>query len=404
MNIREAFVIASRSLRANKLRSVLTTLGIIIGVAAVIVLVGLGDGIKSGFNESFGKMANQITVSKVSGSVIGGGVRNLTDADVRALENPAQAPDVASATPVVTGTALATYDQRKYQTSITGSTSDYLRVSDRGVVVGQMFTPAQERASAKVALLGPNAVATLFGGDAGAALGKQVRLGRANFTVIGVLESNGMGDDAALVPIGAARSYLVGGADTVNQIIVKATSPATVQAAQDQITRTLDDRHHIGDPTQRDFKLMAFQNQLDRMRETLTFLTVFTVAIASISLIVGGIGVANIMLVSVTERTREIGIRKAIGARRSAIMKQFLIESTVLAGIGGLAGAAVGVGLTLGAAYVIPKLAPNFGTPDVSVPALAVSFVFSLVIGLLAGGYPALRAARLRPIEALRFQ
>ncbi|MBO0876286.1 MAG: ABC transporter permease, partial [Pseudonocardia sp.] len=140
MNIREACVIASRSLRANKLRSVLTTLGIIIGVAAVIVLVGLGDGIKAGFNDSFGKFATQITVSKVNGSVIGGSVRNLTDADVKAL---GQAPDVASVTPVVTGGALATYDQKKFQASITGTTSDYLQVADRDLVVGQMFTSAQ---------------------------------------------------------------------------------------------------------------------------------------------------------------------------------------------------------------------------------------------------------------------
>jgi putative ABC transport system permease protein len=404
VNVREAFVIASRSLRANKLRSVLTTLGIIIGVAAVIVLVGLGDGIKAGFNDSFGKFATQITVSKVSGSVIGGSVRNLTDADVRALEDPSQAPDVASVTPVVTGGALATYDQKKFQASITGSTSDYLQVSDRDLVVGQMFTAAQERGNAKVTVLGPNVVASLFNGDAGAAIGKAVRLGRANFTVVGVLDSNGQGDDAALVPIGAARSYLVGGADSVSQMIVKAASPSQVTSARNEITQVLDERHHIADPTQRDFKVNAFQTQLDRMNQTLTFLTVFTVAIAAISLIVGGIGVANIMLVSVTERTREIGIRKAIGARRSAIMKQFLIESTVLAGIGGLAGAVFGVALTLTAAYVIPRISPKFGTPDISAPALAVAFLFSLVIGLLAGGYPALRASRLRPIEALRFQ
>jgi putative ABC transport system permease protein len=401
VNIREAFVIASRSLRANKLRSVLTTLGIIIGVAAVIVLVGLGDGIKAGFNASFGKFATQITVSKVSGSVIGGSVRNLTDADVKAL---GQARDVSSVTPVVTGGALATYDQKKFQASITGSTSDYLEVADRDLVTGQMFTPAQERGNAKVTVLGPNVAATLFGGDAGAAIGKAVRLGRANFTVIGVLDSNGQGDDDVLVPIGAARSYLVGGADTVSQMIVKAASPAQVPAAQGEITQILDDRHHILDATQRDYKVHAFQTQLDRMNQTLTFLSLFTVAIAGISLIVGGIGVANIMLVSVTERTREIGIRKAIGARRSAIMKQFLIESTVLAGLGGLAGVLVGVGMTLTAAYIIPRISPKFGTPDVSAPALAVAFVFSLVIGLLAGGYPALRAARLRPIEALRFQ
>ncbi|GAA5155717.1 ABC transporter permease [Pseudonocardia eucalypti] len=404
MNFREAIVIASRGLEANKLRAVLTTLGIIIGVAAVIMLVGLGNGIKAGFNDSFGKLANQLTVSKVTGSTLGGQIQNLTDRDVTALRDRSKAPAVASVTPTVTGSAVATYNQLKFQASVLGSTPDYLEITDRDLAVGNMFTAAQARSNAKVVVLGANSVVSLFGGNAGDAMGKEVRLGNSTFTVIGVLATNGQNDDAVVVPLGTARAYLTGGTDEVNQIIVKATSPQAVRAAQDQITSVLDARHSIHDPEKRDFKVNVMQNQLDRMTETLGFLTIFTVAIACISLIVGGIGVANIMLVSVTERTREIGIRKAIGARRSAIMKQFLIESTVLSGLGGMVGMAVGVGMTLVAAQIIPQLSPRFGTPTVSWTAVGISFLFSLVIGVVAGGYPALRASTLRPIEALRFQ
>jgi putative ABC transport system permease protein len=386
------------------MRSVLTTLGIIIGVAAVILLVGLGNGIKAGFNSSFGAMATQITVTKLTTSVIGGQVENLTDSDVKELRDRSRASAVESVTPVVTSTVSATYGQGKYQTSVLGSTSDYLEVANRDLLVGNMFTADQERSNARVVVLGPNPAATLFHGDAASAIGKQVRLSRTTFTVIGVLTSDGQSDDAAVMPLGAARSYLVGGTDTVNQIIVKAGSAEGVPAAEKEVTVVLDSRHDIRDPTERDYRVTAFQTQLDRINETLGFLTLFTVAVAGISLVVGGIGVANIMLVSVTERTREIGIRKAIGARRSAIMKQFLIESTVLSGLGGLIGIVFGVGITLAAAVIIPKIAANFGTPDVSIPAVGISFVFSLVIGVVAGGYPALRASSLRPIEALRYQ
>jgi putative ABC transport system permease protein len=185
---------------------------------------------------------------------------------------------------------------------------------------------------------------------------------------------------------------------------VRADSAASVPAALAQVTAVLDDRHGIGDPADRDFTAQALQDLLDQGNQIITILTLFIGGVAGISLLVGGIGIANIMLVTVTERTREIGIRKAIGARRRSILQQFLLEAMMLAGLGGLLGILVGVGISAAAAIVLPQLMPGFPPPSVSPGAALLSFTISLLIGLVAGGYPANRAARLRPIEALRYQ
>ena len=402
MYLREAMTMAFQSLRNNRLRSLLTTLGIVIGVAAVILLVGLGNAVKSGFNETFGAFASQINISKTSGGALGSDSRNLTYSDVRALQDTSAAPDIASVTPVVGGPATVTYGQRKYQGDVTGSTTDILEVANRTVMLGSMFTQAQYQAGERVTLLGPEIAGALFG-DPAAALGKMVRIQRTNLRLIGVLDADGQNDNATMMPLGAARRYLIGG-DQLSTIIVRAADTQRLDAAEDQIRTILDRQHAIQDPSHRDYSLQAFQNQIDKMNQTITYITYFTVSIAGISLLVGGIGVANIMLVSVTERTREIGIRKALGARRGAIMKQFLIEAVVLAGVGGVLGELFGISFTLAAGKLIATVAPAFGQPTISVLAGAVALAFSLVIGLSAGGYPALRAARLRPIDALRFQ
>ncbi|QJY45823.1 ABC transporter permease [Pseudonocardia broussonetiae] len=401
MNIGEAARLAFRGLRANKLRSGLTTLGIIIGVAAVIVLVALGNGIQSGFTESFGSLATQISVS-ANQEGTNGQPRDLTDADVDALADPADAPDVASATPTAGGpVTLQLPGGTQFRSSVVGTVSTYLDVTDRDLVVGRMFDEAERRA--KVVVLAPGAVEDLFAGDAGAALGSEVRIGRTAFRVIGVVAATGQ-DDVVIMPLGTARSFLLGGGDSVSNVVVVAVSPEAVPAALTQVTTILDDRHDIDEPAERDYTATAQQSLLDQVNQTLSFLTLFTVAVAAISLIVGGIGVANIMLVTVTERTREIGIRKAIGARRRAILQQFLLESTFLAGFGGLVGILIGVGLSTAAAIALPQAVPDFPPPVVDVNSVIISFVISLLIGLVAGGYPANRAARLRPIEALRFQ
>jgi putative ABC transport system permease protein len=398
--------IALRGLRANKLRSALTTLGIVIGVSAVIVLVALGNGIQAGFNDIFGSLATQITVTQSQGGVPGGGqARDLTENDMDALTDPTDAPDVLSATPVVAGAALLQVEGgEQYRTSVTGTSAEYLDINDRDLVAGRGFDELEARTNAKVVVLGPNPVTELFGGDNAAALASEIRIGSAVFRVIGIAESDGQQDDVAIMPIGAARSYLTGGDDELDTIIVRAVSQPAVPAAVDQITAILTDRHNIRDPAERDFEVQALQSLLDQSSQFLTFLTLFTGAVAGISLVVGSIGVANIMLVTVTERTREIGIRKAIGARPRVILQQFLLESIFLSGLGGLMGIALGVGLSLAGAAVLPQLIPDFPAPVVDPTSVIFSFTISLIIGLVAGGYPAHRASRLRPIEALRYQ
>ena len=401
MNIGEALRIALRALRANRLRSVLTTTGIIIGVSAVIVLVALGNGIQAGFTEQFQALTTQIQVTPTEGDQ---SAQPLTDADAEALGKPTLAPDVVSVTPVVNGSAVLNQQgQPGYRTGITGTTANYADVTDLELVTGTFFDDQQERSKAKVVILGTRPVTELFAGDAGAAIGERIRIGRTTFRVIGVAKPTQQ-DDVAYLPLEAARSYVLGGTDDLNTIILTATSGAAVPVALEQVNAILDDRHRITDTAERDFNAQAQQDFIDQASQFLTFLTLFTTAIAGISLIVGGIGVANIMLVSVTERTREIGIRKAIGATRRAILQQFLLESTVLAGLGGTLGVLVGLGISFVGGIVLPRAVPDFPAPSVSPGSVVLALSISLMIGLVAGGYPANRAARLRPIEALRYQ
>jgi putative ABC transport system permease protein len=408
MNLSETVLAALHSLRSNGLRSALTTVGIIIGVAAVIILVALGTGMKAGFDAQFSRLANQITITPATGAVPGGGAaRNLTDADVKALEYREQAPDIASVTPSMTGSVSLTAGQAVEKASLIGATENYLDIVDRTTAVGNWFTAAQESGNEKVAILGEQAIALLWGPSANLdqVLGSSLRINSTTFTVVGVLLPDGQNDNVAMVPFGAARAYLVGReAGEVNQMIVKSTSADTVDQATAELTKILDKQHYIKTPADRDYNVHDFANLLTQRTQFITFLTIFITAIAAISLIVGGIGVANIMLVSVTERTREIGIRKAIGATRRAVLKQFLSEAVMLTGLGGLIGVLIGVSGSLGGAIIIPKVVSSFPAPMLTTAPVVISFVVSLAIGLLAGGYPAHRAATLRPIEALRYE
>jgi putative ABC transport system permease protein len=405
LNLKEALRIALHGLRANRLRSVLTMLGIIIGVAAVILLVAIGNGVQASVNAEIQPLANLITIVPSAGKVPGGAPpKDLIDGDVTALEK--QVIDAAAIIPATTGQALVATASTKYRSGVIGSTERWLEVNNRDVQLGSFFSGAQVRSAARVVVLGPTVASTLFG-DTGAALGQTVRINHQAFKVIGVMQSLGEpADSDAVLPLNTVRRYIFGGGDKLNQITVQATQASAVPAAANEVVSILTDRHRIKDPSNRDFEVQSLRSQLDSFNQVLQILTLFTASVAAISLLVGSIGVLNIMLVSVTERTREIGIRKAIGATRRAILQQFLIESIVLAGIGGIIGIVVGVGLSVLAASITPVLGPTFGSfaPTVSLPSVVLSFGVSLAIGVIAGGYPANRAARLRPIEALRYQ
>jgi putative ABC transport system permease protein len=348
------------------------------------------------------------TITSAKGTVPGGGVaRPITDQDVKALQNRAAGPHIASVTPSMTGSVTATVGQIVERASMLGATENYLRIVDRSVVAGTWFSRTEVRGNVKNVVIGEDAVTLLWGPGTNLSkvIGAKVRINRTPFRVEGVLAPDGQNDNLAIVPFGTSRAYLVGKqSDQVSQVIVKSTSADDVGPATDEINKVLDQQHFVKKAADRDYNVRSFANLLASRTQFITFLTLFTAAVAAISLIVGGIGVANIMLVAVTERTREIGIRKAIGAPRRAILKQFLTEAVVLTSLGGLIGVVFGLALAIGSGLVVPKFVPSFPTPVLTVAPVLLAFGVSILIGLVAGGYPANRAARLRPIEALRFE
>jgi putative ABC transport system permease protein len=422
MSLREALLVALRAVRAHRLRSTLTMLGLIIGVSAVVLLSACGLGVKNSVDARIEPVSNNITIVSQAEAVPNGPPAHpLTDADADALQS---APDVASIAPAVTGSPtpgatttgmlISTKTANDLTANIIGTTENWVRTNNRNLTYGSFFNDTQNREVARVAVLGPTVARTLFG-QPSAALNQTVQIGHEPFQVIGVMASYGQQlDNTAVVPLNTARRYVFGygegsTSNQLHQITAEATQQANVPAAMAEITRILDARHHITNPRMRDYQIQSLGSRLQSFNQIVNILVLFTPAVAGLSLVVGGIGVLNIMLVSVTERTREIGIRKAVGATNGAVLKQFLLESTVLAGLGGLVGVGVGIALAMLVGAIAPALDPASGAlagfiPVLSFPPVLVAFTISLAIGIIAGGYPAYRAARLRPIQALRYQ
>jgi len=412
----EALALAISGLSANRLRSALTMLGILIGVAAVILLVAVGNGTSVQIQRQIESLGSNIVYVYPSNQRSGGvsqgfgSGQTLTQEDVDALKDRSQAPDVVTAIPITQAQGLMVYQSQNWFAPTSGTTADFAEVRNYQVAAGSMFTDSDERSSAKVVVIGQTVVDNLFGGDPNAAVGQTIKIQRQSFRVVGVFAPKGSGglgnqDNIAVIPIGTAWAYLSGGRGrNISQIIVEATSSETVEAAQEETTQVLLNRHNISDPTQADFSTQSQQDILDTFSQITGILTLVLGAIAAISLVVGGIGIMNIMLVTVTERTREIGIRKAIGARRSDILLQFLIESMFLSGFGGVLGIVVGAGLSVYLGSIASRISTSFPPPVVSIPSVLLAFGVSVGIGLFFGIYPANRAAVLNPIEALRYE
>jgi putative ABC transport system permease protein len=406
MNGLENVRIALRGISANKLRSALTVLGILIGVGAVIILVAVGKGSSTSVQNRIKSLGTN-TITVLNRGRFGGGTARtgtqsrriqLTVADVNALEDKTQAPDVLTVSPVTQSSVTATYNGATYSVQVTGTTPSYLDATDYHVQAGRSFTEDDLSSRSRVAVIGQDAVSNLFPAGVNP-IGQRVRFGNATFQVIGVLAKKGSNgfqnqDAVAIAPYTAVQDQLTGGT-TFNQLVVQGKSSGSLTAAQAEITNILASRN---DTTAANlpFLILNQGSLLQTSNSTNETFTVLLGAVAAISLLVGGIGVMNIMLVTVTERTREIGIRKAIGAPKSVILVQFLVESVLLSLIGGIAGVAVGL---VGSQFRI------VGVQPVIVPySIALAFGVALAVGVFFGFYPANRAASLRPIDALRYE
>ena len=403
----ESILIAWEGLIANKLRTALTMLGIIIGVGAVIAMISIGLGVQQKVQSSISSLgSNLLVVMPGASSSAGGGVRQAAGSNITLTYSDAKAigksvSGIANVAPAVSSSYQLVYGNQNWKTSVQGTTPDQQAIRSYTLASGSFISSRDEADRARVVVLGNTVATNLFGNAS--AVGKMIRIDKAPFRVIGVLDAKGqssMGqdqDDIAIIPITTAQERLLG-ITYIHSISVQMEREDLLDKAQEDITTLLRSRHRLAATAENDFSVRNLTALMSTMQETTGTMTIFLGAIAAISLLVGGIGIMNIMLVSVTERTREIGIRKAIGATFSNILLQFLIEAMVVSVSGGL----VGIFLGIGAAYGITSV---FGWQTVISPlSIGASFGITVVIGLFFGIYPARKAALLDPIDALRYE
>lgn len=399
---------AAGAIIAHPLRSGLTSLGVVIGVAAVVMMTSIGLGAQKRVTDTISGLGSNLIIvtplqPRTAGGVMGGAGsgQSLSDADTVAIQRQVQG--AAAVAPSVTGMAQVTADGANWNTSIVGVTPEYLEARDLTVASGRMFDDRDARQGRKVAVLGPTVVTQLWG--EADPIGRRIRIRGAPFEVVGVLGSKGQSsfgrdqDDLILAPLETVRSRIIGRrikADSVQTIYVKAASEEELGTVQEEIDAVLRAEHKIQPGEDDDFQTQNLASILEASRAAIGAFTVLLAAIAAVSLVVGGVGIMNIMLVAVTERTREIGLRMALGARRRDVLTQFALESVALSLVGGLIG--LGIGL-LGAAGIAAIGNWPFALPVWAIP---VALSFSSLVGLVFGAYPAWRAARLDPIEALR--
>jgi putative ABC transport system permease protein len=397
---------ALESLSANKLRTGLTMLGIVIGVAAVVSMLAVGEGAESSITGSIETMGSNLLFVQVNDDATN--PKPLTLADAEAIVESGGAPSVLAVAPAVSQNMEVSFSGSSISTSITGLTPDYASVRNEEVSVGRFISQQDIDNHATVAVIGTDIVDELFGSDADA-LASKLRIGNNLYQVVGVLESKGgtafgSSDNQVYVPITTAQSRLVtrsSAYEEVNVISVGAASPEVMSDAMNEVTNILRARHRIIGDEENDFEVFS-QDVFTEAAESITgVLTVFLGGIAAISLLVGGIGIMNIMLVSVIERTKEIGLRKAVGARDQDIMLQFIVESLIIGLVGGIIGVLLGWGIS----STISGVAMMGGTvmnAEMSLDSILLAVIFSISVGLVFGIYPARRAASLEPVEALR--
>ena len=408
INIPSTLKIAFRALKVNKMRSALTMLGIIIGVGAVITMLAVGTGASKSIADQISSMGSNL-IMVLPGATTSGGVRmgsgtqpTLTMGDAEAIQK--ECPAVANVAPILSGVAQIVYGHLNWSTGVVGTTPDMLIVRDWPLTSGRSFTDQDVKSATKVCILGQTVVDNLFGDMD--PIGQIVRIKNVPFTVVGVLAEKGQSargddqDDTILVPVTTAQKKLFGTTfpGMVRIIMVKAKSTEDLPAAERQINELLIQRHHIGPKQDNDFTVRNLTSIMQTAEQSTKVMTILLGAIASVSLLVGGIGIMNIMLVSVTERTREIGIRMAIGAKTWDIRLQFIIEALILSMIGGIAGIIIGISgskaISLFAGW----------TTIVSPLSVVLAFGFSGLVGIFFGFYPAYKASLLDPIEALRYE